>query len=195
MYNVKFCSFFDDNSEAQTSISCPHYAIYRHRNGSVTVTTYPDMTDIGGVERHIGLPKHHYDFHSDLASGSRNKIAEEVGHKGRHFFGICYVVNAQGRTIDKIKAKEPPKITINTVGVAAVSKLLNTKSKTTEYTTSEAESLKGIALRELKDETRWREIRDLNSEQFHSSFGPNDYYPPNSIILLPSVLPTIPQTT
>lgn len=52
------------------------------------------------------------------------------------------------------------------------------------YITRAAESLMGIALRELNDEARWKEIRDLNSDKFPDMTGP-DYYPVGSTILLP----------
>lgn len=54
----------------------------------------------------------------------------------------------------------------------------------TEYTTSPAESLAGIAIRELGDESRWTEIRDLNNKE-HPEMSSFDYYPVGSVIQLP----------
>ena len=51
------------------------------------------------------------------------------------------------------------------------------------YVTQPAESLAGIAMRQLNDESRWREIRDLNSGQF-PYMGPHDYYPVGTEIIL-----------
>ena len=48
-------------------------------------------------------------------------------------------------------------------------------SKARTHTTSPAESLEGIALRELGDATRWTEIRDLNSDK-HPDMKSYDYY-------------------
>lgn len=52
------------------------------------------------------------------------------------------------------------------------------------YKTQPAESVAGIALRQLGDESRWREIRDLNSEDYPEMTGP-DYYPVGTTIILP----------
>jgi hypothetical protein len=51
--------------------------------------------------------------------------------------------------------------------------------------TQPAESLMGIALRQLKDESRWTEIRDLNAASF-PDMGPHDYYPVGTAIKLPA---------
>lgn len=59
-----------------------------------------------------------------------------------------------------------------------------------QYTTEAGESLAGIALRQLKDETRWVEIRDLNAHQ-HPDMWPNDYYPVGTVLRLP--LPPAPK--
>ncbi|NQZ53256.1 MAG: hypothetical protein HRT93_03270 [Piscirickettsiaceae bacterium] len=52
------------------------------------------------------------------------------------------------------------------------------------HTTSPGESIMGIALRELNDEGRWAEIRDLNDEKF-PDMTPHCYYPPNTTINMP----------
>jgi len=52
------------------------------------------------------------------------------------------------------------------------------------YTTQPGESLMGIALRQLKDEDRWPEIRDLNADRF-ADMGPHDYYPPGTVLNMP----------
>lgn len=57
------------------------------------------------------------------------------------------------------------------------------------YTTQPAESLAGMAARQLKDESRWIEIRDANAQAF-PDMGPSDYYPVGSIIKIPSTTPT-----
>ncbi|CAN7543832.1 hypothetical protein LJR130_003838 [Variovorax sp. LjRoot130] len=53
------------------------------------------------------------------------------------------------------------------------------------HTTQPAESLMGIALRQLKDESRWTEIRDLNASNF-PDMGPHDYYPVGTVLKLPT---------
>jgi hypothetical protein len=53
-----------------------------------------------------------------------------------------------------------------------------------KYQTSPAESLAGIALRELGDETLWLEIARLNSLKF-PEMSANDYYPVGTYIILP----------
>lgn len=52
------------------------------------------------------------------------------------------------------------------------------------YCTNAAESLAGIAARQLKDERLWLVVRDLNQLE-HPDMGPHDYYPVGSVILLP----------
>ncbi|XXF10167.1 DUF2591 family protein [Pseudomonas sp. D2-3] len=52
------------------------------------------------------------------------------------------------------------------------------------YTTNPGESVMGIAMRELKDEKRWKEIRDLNAEA-HPNMGPHDYYPVDTVLAMP----------
>lgn len=56
------------------------------------------------------------------------------------------------------------------------------------YTTWPAESLAGMAARQLKDEKRWIEIRDANALEF-PDMGPHDYYPVGSPIRIPAVQP------
>lgn len=53
-----------------------------------------------------------------------------------------------------------------------------------KYKTSAAESLSGIALRQLGDETLWVEIERLNSLKF-PTMRAHDYYPVGTYILLP----------
>ncbi|WP_330114117.1 hypothetical protein SA496_15730 [Pseudomonas sp. JS3066] len=53
------------------------------------------------------------------------------------------------------------------------------------YTTQPGESLAGIALRQLKDESRWVEIRDLNARPF-PDMGPHDYYPVGTVLDMPA---------
>ncbi|WP_425327639.1 LysM peptidoglycan-binding domain-containing protein [Pseudomonas nitroreducens] len=52
------------------------------------------------------------------------------------------------------------------------------------YITQPGESVMGIALRQLKDEDRWPEIRDLNADRF-ADMGPHDYYPPGTVLNMP----------
>lgn len=52
------------------------------------------------------------------------------------------------------------------------------------YWTQPGESLMGIALRQLKDESRWTEIRDLNAASF-PDMGPHDYYPVGTALHMP----------
>ena len=61
------------------------------------------------------------------------------------------------------------------------------------YWTQPAESLMGIALRQLKDESRWTEIRDLNATSF-PDMGPHDYYPVGTALKMPAATPA-PQDT
>lgn len=56
------------------------------------------------------------------------------------------------------------------------------------YTTQPAESLAGIALRQLKDESRWVEIRDINAHAF-PDMRPHSYYPAGTVIKLPAAAP------
>lgn len=53
------------------------------------------------------------------------------------------------------------------------------------YITQPAESLAGMAARQLKDEKRWIEIRDANSLEFPDMCA-SDYYPVGSAILIPA---------
>lgn len=52
------------------------------------------------------------------------------------------------------------------------------------YKTQPGDSVAGIALRQLKDESRWKEIADLNSER-HPDMLPPDYYPVGTTLILP----------
>ncbi len=56
------------------------------------------------------------------------------------------------------------------------------------YTTRPAESLAGIALRQLKDESRWVEIRDINAHVF-PDMQSHSYYPAGTVIKLPAAAP------
>jgi hypothetical protein len=53
-----------------------------------------------------------------------------------------------------------------------------------DYKTECAESVAGIALRNLGSEKLWVEIARLNSLDF-PDVGPNDYYPVGTVLLLP----------
>ncbi len=52
------------------------------------------------------------------------------------------------------------------------------------YRTMPGESAAGIAMRELKDEGRWREIVEFNSQRF-PDMGANDYYPVGTLLTMP----------
>ena len=54
------------------------------------------------------------------------------------------------------------------------------------YTTQPAESIMGIALRQLACERRWTEIRDMNAAAFPDMVG-TDYYPVGTVITMPEV--------
>ncbi|MFG8501861.1 LysM peptidoglycan-binding domain-containing protein [Pseudomonas aeruginosa] len=56
------------------------------------------------------------------------------------------------------------------------------------YTTRPAESLAGIALRQLKEESRWVEIRDINAPAF-PDMQSHSYYPAGTVIKLPAAAP------
>ncbi|MOA37551.1 hypothetical protein D3C78_1591530 [compost metagenome] len=62
---------------------------------------------------------------------------------------------------------------------------LNPSAQISTYTTRAGESLMGIALRQLKDESRWPEIRDLNADEF-PDMGPHDYYPAGTVLKMPN---------
>lgn len=53
------------------------------------------------------------------------------------------------------------------------------------YSTTPGEAVAGIALRQLKDESRWVEIRDLNAHAF-PDIGPHDYYPVGTVLRIPA---------
>lgn len=54
------------------------------------------------------------------------------------------------------------------------------------YVTQAGESIAGIALRRLANETRWAEIRDLNAAKYPDMVA-TDYYPVGTSIELPDV--------
>jgi len=56
----------------------------------------------------------------------------------------------------------------------------------TQYKTNPAESILGIAMRELKDEKLWVEISRLNSHEF-PDMSPHDYYPVGTILIIPNL--------
>lgn len=53
------------------------------------------------------------------------------------------------------------------------------------YETRPAESVAGIAKRQLGDERRWVEIRDLNAHAF-PDIGPHDYYQVGTLLTMPA---------
>ena len=90
MFNLKFCTVFEDKTEKTESISCPHYSVYRCNNGVISITTYNSMTDIGGVERHLMTEQKYEELVGDRKS--------PAGYS--HF---CYIENAAGKTVENIR--------------------------------------------------------------------------------------------
>ena len=56
------------------------------------------------------------------------------------------------------------------------------------YVTTPGESVAGIAARQLGDQSRWIEIRDLNALEF-PDMGPHDYYPVGTKLVMPKSAP------
>ncbi len=74
------------------------------------------------------------------------------------------------------------------VGTAPVAQAQHSVPAYVSYTTRPAESLAGIALRQLKDESRWVEIRDINAHAF-PDMQSHSYYPAGTVIKLPAAAP------
>lgn len=90
MFNVKFCTVFKDKTEKTDSISCPHYSIYKKNNGVVTITTYPAMLDLNGVERHL----------------MKDALCDELQEGGEvviPHYHFCYIENAAGKTVENVR--------------------------------------------------------------------------------------------
>ncbi len=51
------------------------------------------------------------------------------------------------------------------------------------YVTQPGDSTMGIALRQLRDQARWTDIRDLNAEAF-PEMGPHDYFPVGTLLVI-----------
>ncbi len=71
---------------------------------------------------------------------------------------------------------------------APVAQAQNSVPAYVSYTTRPAESLAGIALRQLKDESRWVEIRDINAHAF-PDMQSHSYYPAGTVIKLLAAAP------
>jgi len=56
---------------------------------------------------------------------------------------------------------------------------------TRTHTTNPGESIRGVALRQLGNESRWREIYDLNAPEF-LDMNQDDYYPTGTLLSLPA---------
>jgi len=72
MNRIKFCSFFEDGTSVEDVIICPHYEVYKRPNQRTTITTFKGMTNVDGVERHVG-------------------VDEE--------YQVCYIENENGKTV------------------------------------------------------------------------------------------------
>lgn len=59
-----------------------------------------------------------------------------------------------------------------------------------QYVTKRGDSVMGIAMRELGDESRWREIVQANSQKFGDLMRSCDYYPVGTVLLLPNIRPS-----
>lgn len=77
MYNMKFIS-----GDSYVCIQCPHYHVSTLASGIVEVTLFKDFTSQDGVTYRVGIDK------------------SEVS--GIVHFNTCYVMNNQGKTIDRI---------------------------------------------------------------------------------------------
>ncbi len=55
------------------------------------------------------------------------------------------------------------------------------------YVTQPGDSTMGIALRQLRDESRWTDIRDLNVDAF-PDMGPHDYFPVGTLLVIRKAL-------
>ncbi len=86
MYSVKFFKYDKEGAETETGVECPHYSIYNNNNGLITVTTYPTMSDEGGVERHVASVELQRDALKSLC-----------------YYNICFIENEKGKTIQHIK--------------------------------------------------------------------------------------------
>lgn len=59
-------------------VSCHHYEVYERDSGHTSIVIYPNMTKVGGVERHVSDDPSHFDK--------------------------CYVENIAGKTIAKYES-------------------------------------------------------------------------------------------
>lgn len=85
MFTLKFFKYYEDQDAINTNvISCPHYETYERSNGLTTVTTFKNMLDTDGVERHLA----HESVMKDLKPD-----------------GECFVENSDGKTINTIRPK------------------------------------------------------------------------------------------
>lgn len=90
MFIMKFIREFNVSEASVVDVlTCNHYEIYARPNGVKTITTYPDHTRIGGVERHV----------TTTASTGWDEDPVPDG-----CFDLCYVENQNGKTVDVIRS-------------------------------------------------------------------------------------------
>lgn len=93
MFTVKLISYFDDGSQSETSISCPHYRIYTRGNGFNAITVFKDFTETDGVEYKVMRP----DVSTELAKQMKADNPQFEGFMHHH---ACYIENSAGKTIN-----------------------------------------------------------------------------------------------
>lgn len=85
MLTLKFYRFTPEGDEIVHVVSAGQYNKHTRSNGKcITVTTYPGILEIDGVERHIS-------HNTELS----------MGH-----YSSCYVENSSGKTIDNIQIRK-----------------------------------------------------------------------------------------
>lgn len=87
MFTLKFCSYFEEGGSTESVIACPHYEVYQHRNGAITITTYKNMTITDGVSRQLC---------------TESKLDED----NHSYYQVCFVLNSEGKTIDTIRPEK-----------------------------------------------------------------------------------------
>lgn len=102
------------------------------------------------------------------------------GRWASHYRGVY---SEDEHTVDSERLRKIPSSGHDPVGYIHPITLQDLSLMTT-YKTQAGDSVAGIALRQLKDESRWKEIADLNSEH-HPDMLPPDYYPVGTTLILP----------
>lgn len=92
MFILKFFNYYESGASRYKAIACPHYTVYEHTNSAVTVTVYKNLLETDGVEYHL--------CHRDLITQFSNET--------EHFYHEqCFIENADGKTVDVIRPKNP----------------------------------------------------------------------------------------